>query len=144
MSEPTTEAIEKLARELDDALDIGGYAMGDGPSSRDYARAVLAAGYVKREDTDEGWTTLVDEHGKVLAFLDDLKRESERGRGADIAGMVDAYLERPDTQVERADKYHITIGGSRPLAANADQERRIREMSADQRYKLAQMLGKTR
>lgn len=46
MTEPTPEAIEKLARELDDALDIGGYAMGDGPSSRDYAGAVLAAGYV--------------------------------------------------------------------------------------------------
>ena len=91
---------------------------------------------------DEGWTTLVDEHGKVLAFLDDLKRESERGRGGDIAGMVDAYLGRPDVQVERIDKHTITIGGSRPLAANDDQERRIREMSADQRDKLARLLGK--
>lgn len=84
MSDPTTKAIEKLGRELDDALDIGSFAMGDGPSSDDYARVLLAAGWVS---PDEHHETLND-YGKAVG---DLNLANYRlGRVEALAGELEA------------------------------------------------------
>lgn len=91
MSEPTPEAVEELARELDDLLDIGKYAMGDAPTSRDYARVFLAAGHV--------------DHGTYAA----------------AAMARDAAEQMHDRAIAENDRLRAQVAGSRRVADEMDQ-----------------------